>query len=476
MLGLFGTLSLTTRSLQVQQQGIEVTGHNLANVNNPDYARQKIAIQTSQAIQGENGFLEGSGADVAGIQQVRDSILDAQMVTENGISGSLDAQQQALQYAQSDLGQQIDSGATGAEGATAASVTGGQHAIGDAINDLFDSLQSLSTQPSSDAQRGIVVDKATQLAQRFQLTDSRLQSLHDSLNQGVSDDVDKINSMLSDIAKYNQQIAQAEATGSGVANDLRDTRQAKLEALGQLVKFDQSAGQGGSVNISIGGTLMVDSTNVTDTLQAYDSGGNTMVRASTAGTPLNITSGHISGLIEARDGAVQSLRDNLSTLASNFITEMNQIHQIGYGKDGSTGLPLFTGTNASDIAVNSDIAKNPAKLAASDTLGESGNNNNVISLADLRTKVIAGLNNQTFTQSYSAAVANLGSALNSTNQQISDQTVVSNMVKTQRDSVSAVSMDEEMTNLVTYQRAYQASAQVVNVINAMFDSVLNMMN
>src|SRR3954469_8747338 len=143
MLGLFGTLNLSARSLQVQQQGIEVAGHNLANVNNPAYARQRVAIQTSTAIT-TNAGLEGTGSDVARIQQVRDALLDNQLVNENSETGSLEAQQQSWQYAQADLGQQLDPGATGAEGAAAASVTGGQHGIGDGIVQLFKSFQALS--------------------------------------------------------------------------------------------------------------------------------------------------------------------------------------------------------------------------------------------------------------------------------------------------------------------------------------------
>src|SRR5262245_19129581 len=100
MLGLFGTLNLSMRSLQVQQQGIEVAGHNLANVNNPAYARQRVAITSATAITTERGFIEGTGADVATIQQIRNDILDGQIVNENSVTGSLEAQQQALQYAQ----------------------------------------------------------------------------------------------------------------------------------------------------------------------------------------------------------------------------------------------------------------------------------------------------------------------------------------------------------------------------------------
>jgi flagellar hook-associated protein 1 FlgK len=477
MLGLFGTLNLTTRSLQVQQQGIEVAGHNLANVNNPAYARQRVMIATSPTVQAENGMIEGTGADVTAIQQVRSSILDSQLVSENSVTGSLEAQQQALQYAQSDLGQQIDRGATGAEGAAAAGGTGGQHAIGDAINDLFNSFQSLSTQPSSMTERDIVLNKATQLTDRFRDTDSRLASLSASINTDLDSDVSQVNSVLGDIAKLNQQIARAEINSNGAANDLRDSRQAKLEELGKLVKFDTSAGEAGAVNVSIGGVLMVDTTVVSNQLQTYDAGGGQMlVRAATGSTPLDITSGHIAGLIETRDGAVKTLRDDLSTLATSLITQINTLHQGGFGKDGSTGLAFFTGTNASDIRVNQTLIDDPGKIGASDSNGDVGNNKVIVAMAQLANAPQAALADQTFTQKYGRVVADLGASLSKVNQGISDQAAVVNMVTTQRDSVSAVSLDEEMADLVKFQRAYQASAQVVNVVNTMLETIINMVN
>src|SRR5947207_832225 len=119
MLGLFGTLNLSSRSMQTQQQGIEVAGHNMANVNNPAYARQRVAIQTAPAIQNANG-IQGTGADAQSITQIRNTLLDNQIVAEGSVTGSLAAQQEALQYAQADLGQALDRSAMGAEGSAAA--------------------------------------------------------------------------------------------------------------------------------------------------------------------------------------------------------------------------------------------------------------------------------------------------------------------------------------------------------------------
>src|SRR5688500_5543178 len=107
MLGLFGTLSMANRSLQTQRNGTEVAGHNLANVNTPGYSRQRVAIQTSITIPSEFGH-QGTGADVVAIRQIRDALLDRQIVGETSVRGALESRQKALQFGQAALGQQID--------------------------------------------------------------------------------------------------------------------------------------------------------------------------------------------------------------------------------------------------------------------------------------------------------------------------------------------------------------------------------
>jgi len=124
MLGLIGTLRLGTRALAAQRQGVEVAGHNLANVNNTAYARQRVSIQSTASSDGLTDPV-GSGAEVVAIRQIRDRILDSQVVTEGSVTGSLEAQQRALKLTQSLLGQSIDRGNTGAGGTSAADGVGG---------------------------------------------------------------------------------------------------------------------------------------------------------------------------------------------------------------------------------------------------------------------------------------------------------------------------------------------------------------
>src|SRR5262249_23010198 len=143
MLGLFGTLSMASRSLQTQRNGTEVAGHNLANVNTPGYSRQRVAIETSLAIPSELGP-QGTGADAVAIVQLRDALIDRQIVNETSIRGAYESKQQALQFAQAGLGEEIDRQASGPEG-TAAASGAGQNGLAAQMSALFNAFQSLST-------------------------------------------------------------------------------------------------------------------------------------------------------------------------------------------------------------------------------------------------------------------------------------------------------------------------------------------
>lgn len=473
MLGLYGILNLGARSLQTEQVGTEVTGHNIANVNNSAYTRQRVSIATATPLPSSIGS-EGNGASAVAIQQVRDGLLDAQIQTEASVTGSLTAQQNALEQGQSALGLSIDQSTSGASSAAGSDATGTQHGIGDSLNGLLNEFQNLANDPTSLSERQIVLSKAAELATQFNQADSRIGDVQNALNATLTGDVTQANQLLSDIAGLNQQISIAQASG-GLPNDLLDTRQSKIEQLSGLIKIDVTNGDNGAVNISVGGNNLVSDSQVTDTIEAYDAGGGQMLlRTQNSGASLTPSGGAMQGIITVRDGALANLRSSINTLASNLISEVNQIHAGGYGLSDSTGAVFFTGTSAADIQVNSDLVANPSLLQASGTPGASGDNQTVLALAQLANKSITGLNNQTFSQSYTQSVTALGQAASSINDQVDDQKVVSNMLTQQRQSLSGVSLDEEMTNMLTYQRAYEASSKIVTAVDEMLSTVINM--
>jgi flagellar hook-associated protein 1 FlgK len=472
MLGLFGTLNLGARSLSVQQEATAVAGQNLANVNNAAYSRQKLVIQAATTTQTSIGQ-EGNGIQAISISQIRDAMLDNQIQQENSVTGSLGAQQTALENAEGQLGETLTTTSSGAT-SIATSSTGLTADIGDLFTSFSGVTNSNNNNSGDLATRTAAISAANDLAQEFNTVSSGLAGVQAQLNSSISNDVAASNQDMKDIASLNQQIVRAEAIG-GTANDLVDERQAKLEDLASKVNVTATTQSDGSMNLTIGGVTMVSEATVSDSLQAYDSGnGNLMVKAQNAGTQLSITGGSIGGAIETRDGALAALQTSVNTLASQLITQVNNIYSQGYDSNGNTGASLFTGTDASDIAVNSTLLQDASQFQAAGAANAPGDTSVALALTQLGDQSITGLNNQTFGQNYAQTVGNLGAALSSVNDQVANSSSVSQMLTNQRSSVSGVSTDEEMTNLIEFQKAYQASAELISTLNQMLETLITM--
>jgi len=464
MIGIFGALDMGSNSLSVDEEAMEVTGQNLANVNTTGYTRQQLVIQAATPLQTTIGQ-EGTGVTATGISQATDSLLNSQVQAENSVSGSLNAQQQALQDAETSLNEEISntsSGTTSPSGLTAD------------LASLFNSFQSLSTDPTSLTERQSLVASAQQLSTEFNQVSSQLGTVNTQLNQSIQSGVAGSNQDLAQIATLNQQIVQAQADG-GSANDLVDEREQAIEDLSNYVNVTATAQSDGAVNINIGGVAMISGATETDSLETYDSGGGQLlIKAQNAGTPLTLSSGSIEGSITARDGALATLQTSVNTLASQLITQVNNIYSPGYDLNGNTGADFFTGTGASNIGVNSALGNDPSQVQASGTAGAAGDNKVVLALAQLANTDISGLNNQTFSGSWAQTVGALGHTISSVNEGVTNSAAVTQMLSSQRQSVSGVSIDQEMTNLMQFQKSYEASAQVITTLNEMLQTVVAM--
>lgn len=466
MLGLFGTLSLANRSLQAHQEAAEVAGHNLANVNNPGYSRQRAVLQTAPTVTDYALGPQGTGVDVVAITQIRDAIVDRQIQAETSVGGYLETRQAALEDAQAAIGQQVDRTASGSDAQTA---------LAENISGFFKSFSKLSAEVQSQTLRQGVIFSARSLADEFTQVTGRLDSIRTGLNTQLGTQITAVNKDLKDIAQLNQSIANTELATNSTANDLRDIRQQKIEDLAKYVRIETAEGDNGSINITVAGTELVHGEDVQDTLELYDAGsGQMLVRAARTGTSLALTGGSLAGAIDVRDGELAHYQNDLDTLASNLITEVNKVHSAAYAPDGSTGTAFFLGTNARTIQVNPALVSNPSKIQASADADAPGNNKAALAISQLGTAAISALQNQTFIGHYSETVSHLGQALADTNNDISDQQVVANMYKTQRESISGVSLDEEMTDLIRFQKAYQASAKLLTTIDEMLDTVLSL--
>jgi len=473
MLGLFGTLNLASRSLQTQMTGVEVAGQNVANVNTTGYSRQRVVITSGPDLATGIGP-EGTGANAVAIQQVVSNLLNSQIQSQGSTAGYWGAQQDAFKSAQNGLNEFLNgTGSTSSTSSTSTDTAG--TGLSAQLNGLFAAFQSVATSPTSASARQELVGAAQTLASTFNNINTQFSNVKDSLNASLGNDVGSANKLLTEIATLNKQITTSEFNG-GNANDLRDTREQDLENLAKLTNITTSTGTNG-VNVTIGGETLVSGYQLQDTLQTYDAGnGQYFVQTANSGVNLTLTGGSMQGTIDARDGTLATMQTSVNTLASTLMTQVNLLHSSGYSLTGTTGANFFTGTDAATMTVNAALANDPSLIQASGSATATGDNSVMLKMAQLADTAQTALNNQTFTGSYNATVAELGTALSGANTQVTNQEKVTTMLATQRGSVSGVNMDEEMTNLLSFQRAYQASASLVKTVDELLTTTIGLKN
>jgi flagellar hook-associated protein 1 len=470
MAGLFDTLALGSSSLTTYRKAIDTTGHNLSNVHTPGYTRQRLEIESTAVNNGTNGPI-GTGAEGVRITRLQNEFAERQIQVETSVEGSLSARHEALQQALTSLQESINR-----SGANGTSTNG----ISQGLSDFFNAAQSLSTNPASIPDRQVLLQKAQELATKFNTVDGRLATLTGSLNEQIQSEVGKVNSLATEIANINAAIISEEALSGGHANDLRDSRQAKLEELSKLVKIEATEQPDGSMNIAVSGNLLVDGRDVVNVLETFTpiefdpADGHLMVRLTGQADSLALTGGSIEGAISVREGQLATLRSQINTLAQTVISEVNLAHSSGFGLNGTTGANFFTGTNASDIAVNQALLREPSLLQVSAASGEAGDNTIARAIAELEDKTHAALDGQSFSGRQAQTVAWLGQEVANARSELQDQSTISQFIRQQRDAVSGVSVDEEMTNLVMFQKAFQASAKLISMTDEMLATIIQM--
>jgi flagellar hook-associated protein 1 FlgK len=463
MSGLFSTLNSSSMALDAHSRAIETTGKNLANVNNPNYARQRVVYGDRGTVETPDG-VQSLGLEVIAVRQLRDILLDRQLIREIGLSGSLEAEQQALQRAQAGLGQNIDGSS-----ALTGTVTGGLAA---ALDNFFNSFQSLASRPTDMGTRQTLLQQAAILTDSISEADTRLTQVQSDIDAEIDGDVSEVNQLLDTLAGLNAQIARFEVGKPGVAVDLRDQRQARLEELAKIIPVEVRDMGDGQVRLVVkdagnSDIILLDGPTVNGAI-AFT---GTAVTGGSPATAIALGSGSIQGSLSARDGAVQNLRDSLDLLAEQLVTSVN----AAYNPSATAGADFFdpAGTTAATIAVRSGLTAYGLVTGT----GAAGDNSVAIAVASVANQAFStgsgDLIDGTLGQFYSRAVSDLGQSLATATARASDQDKIQQLVRNQRDTVSGVSLDEEMADLVKFQRAFQASSRVFSIVDELLDTIVN---
>ncbi len=447
-------LETARRALMSQQIGINVTSHNIANASTEGYSRQRVSFTPTPALWERYGYL-GTGVEAESIGRLRDGYLDGQIRYSNGANSAATTQQGILSQVEASFNEPSDAG------------------LSSMLTQFFNSWQTLSTHPEDSSSRNGVIQQGTLLAQSFQRLHSELSQTHDSLNDDIGTKVANINQLTSEIGDLNSQIINAASAG-GDPSDLEDQRDLKLDALSKLANITVSMDTGGAALVSIGG-MTLTSRSGSVAISAQPTGGVMQIVTAKDNIQLNVTGGELGGDLIQYNTTLPGYLNQLDQLAGALITRVNTLHSAGYGigTPPSTGVNFFSGTGAGDIGVDAAVAADPNLVAASKD-GTSGDNSVALSIVNAANDKILNGNSLTLSQFYSGLASSVGSDINSVQSTANSQQLVLTQLENQRTSVSGVSLDEEMTNLIQYQRAYDAAARLVNTANEMMQTVITM--
>ena len=379
MAGLISSLQNSSAALRVHSKGLEITGKNLANVNNRGYSKERVEI-------GDRGQIntgvatESMGVEAMGLRQNRDALLDKSVMRELTATADLEAAKKVLTNAETALGQFLDRTKDSTSIQNAGGANGG--GISDALTDFFNAWESFSVKPNDIGEKQLLIAKAQILAEKISKTDERLAGVQSDVDAQVSVDVDVVNQILDEIAEINGYIAKAELVKPYSAVDLRDKRQAKIEELSKYVdvtfsNFDPDPQKNlGRISVELNGVKLVNG-EVVEKQLAYDKNTNVLSIGVSAFQTSTLPSGKIGAQIKAAYDTVQDTRDNIKDLAETLTDEVNGAYQA----NGGVG-DIFSLTTSSagllKMSYNSDLA-----LKA----GASGGNQIALAVAELGTKV-----------------------------------------------------------------------------------------
>ena len=466
MSGLYASFNSTVKALGAHSRALETAGKNLANVDNPGYARQRVLYGDRGSVLTPTGA-QSLGLEALGIQQMRDRLLDRQVLREISTGAAFSAEQTGYQRAQAGLGQSIDR----TQNAGDATVTG--KGVAGAIDGFFNAFQGFAANPTGVGERQVLMQQVLILGDRVRQTDGRLAQTQSDLNAVIATNVADANRLLTTIAELNGQIGRFEVILPNSAVDLRDQRQAKLEELAAILPIEVRDQAGGQVQVVVkdGGGADVPLVDLAVVQGTIAFTGTTL----TGGTPVTVlalASGAIKGALNARDGAVQTLRDQLDLLSGQLVTSVN----AAYNPPPGTGADFFNpaGLAAATFSIATGLTAAGLRSGVSAAAGDNSIAVAVAALANRKFATGSGdLIDGTFGNFFSTSVSNLGQALSGANSRADDQSNISRLVRSQRDALSAVSLDEELADLMKFQRAFQASSRVFSVIDTLLDNVVN---
>ncbi|TWT41866.1 Flagellar hook-associated protein 1 [Phycisphaerae bacterium RAS1] len=347
-MAIFGTSFQIGRSaLAAYQSAISVAGQNIANVGNPDYARQTGRLSALAAGASVAGWAPGAGVNMSALQRHVDEALEGQLRLALGNRRGSSALYQTLSQVETLYNELTDQD------------------LSTGFNELFASFSTLQTQPQDATSRNLTIAAADRIAgELHRLNKGILQQISD-LNDSAEAAVSRINGISKEIAKLNEKIVAADAQGQAGGNPLRDRRDGLLRELSEYLDVTVREQEGGSINVFVGGDPLItfDRPRELTTQRELKNGVEiASVRFADDGAPVLPRAGQLEAILTARDTHLAGQLDQLDTLAKGLIYEVNRVHSSGRGLIGYGALTSNYAVDDPAAVLNSTNAGLPFPL------------------------------------------------------------------------------------------------------------------
>lgn len=459
-MGLSAAMEIGKNGLNIYRVATEVTSENIANVNTQGYSRQRVILESAPPTL-HNGFPLGTGVQIAAVERYYDGLLQQQLVNAQTTQGFDTTKSSVLQQIEPTFNEVSNDG------------------LGAAITNFFGAWQDLTLNPAGSAERQAVLSRTQILTDNFKAVSTTLNDAISTQNASLVPLTDSINATLKNIAQLNEQIRTTELV-SGNANEIRDQRDQLIQDISKQIGITYTENSDGTTDIKYadgGAALVTGSTAGSFSLTTNAGTGFYDVNVTPPGGVAAMvapTTGQLGATIALRDSIIPGYLAKVDALANGIATRVNTQHQLGFDQGGAAGAAFFTGTTAATISLNTAGITGTDKIAASGNGLLLGDNSNALALAQLQGQKVMSANTATFGSYFNSLVSLVGLDVQSSKNTVAQDEAFTKQLTTLRESNSGVSLDEELTNLVKYQRSYQASAKLITTATEMMDTVIGL--
>jgi flagellar hook-associated protein 1 FlgK len=483
--GVGGLFSIARTAIAAQQAAIQVIGQNVANAETDGYSRQRVELTPGIPVQFPFGSI-GTGVQISDVTRARDSMLDATFRRDSAASEGAGVLRDGLSEIESIFGEPSDLG------------------LSASLDAFWSAWSDLGNSPGNLTAQNVVRQRGVQVTQLLNNYADRLTQLETSTRDRLISSVSDVNRLTSQIATLNAQITAAESNGNQ-APDLRDARDKLADQLSTLGASRTVMQANGTMSVLIGGMTIVDAANARQL--DVRTGPTTSVGIVGDPDPLTQVDGIMGGALSLLNDTIAGVRTQLDGVAKALVNGVNFLHESGWtaagdALGGANWVPTSgpTGsrvdffdpayTTASKITLSFAVKQNAGVVASGTSQNAPGDNTLALAMASLRAPngmaaLQAAMGASFGTQiglstgttvggAYRSLIADVGLKTSAATNTATVYETVASQAETRRQSISGVSVDEELTRMLQHQQAYQAAARLVKAAEEMSQVIIDM--